>query len=314
MIKVSILIPAFNRAQFLPDMLSSIARQEPFTEEIEWETWIIDNGSTDDTRELVSDWSLRWPTLHLSYTFLPHPGLTNALNQGLELVTGDYVFLTDSDDFWDPKKLRMQLGALRQAHGKTIAHTDLRVVNADGTQIINPSLHFSRFHNKISTRFEDILQRTNVWAGTVLLHRSAIRDLIPIPISLRTQDPWIALVGAFQERLVVVPHVLYNYRQHGNGQTLSLAKQRGSSVPGLFDHIELLTQFKTRYDDQLNASQRDAVVHRLYWLKRELAILWPHANPPVPPEPSGNVALKNRIRIRAGVAKRIFLARHLPWV
>ncbi len=314
MIKISILIPTFNRAQFLPDLLASIAHQESFDEKIELETWIIDNGSTDNTRTLVAIWAARWPEIHLTYTFIPEASRIRALNTGIELITGDYVFLTDSDDFWDPQKLRIQLAALRGSHGKTIAHTDLRTVSADGSQIIDPSLHRSIFRGKMSTRFEDILQRTNVWAGTVLLNRAVIAELFPIPQTLPSQDSWIALYGALHESLMVVPQVLYNYRQHGINQGQTLTKQHKSSVPGLIEHIELLTQFAHRYGSKLTARQRDALVYRRYWLQRELAMVWPNASPPEGCQPWGGVSLKSRIRIRAGIAKRVFLARHLPWV
>ncbi len=293
-------------------MLASIARQEPFREEVELETWIIDNGSTDGTGERMDSWTSQWPLLHVHYMFLSQAGLINALNTGLKLVTGDYVFLTDSDDFWDPKKLRVQLGALLSNPGKRIAHTDLRMVSADGRCVINPSLHASSFHGIVSTRLEDVLHRTNVWAGTVLMARTCLGDIVPFPESLGSQDAWIALCGALEESLMVVPEVLYNYRYHGNNQTLSLIKQHRSSCDGLKDHIELLTQFTARFGDRLTRIQRSLVMYRLYWLHRELLALDPRAGSQPLVTPSGRVPLRERLRIRAGAAKRMFLARYLP--
>ncbi|MBZ9729063.1 glycosyltransferase family 2 protein [Salegentibacter sp. JZCK2] len=92
---ISIIIPAFNRAHMLPVALESVINQTAGN----WELIIIDDGSTDDTRQLIAK--------HLSdkkikYYFQKKAGVSAARNKGVELSRGDYIIFLDSDDKFLP--------------------------------------------------------------------------------------------------------------------------------------------------------------------------------------------------------------------
>ena len=96
---VSVVIPAYNAARFLPDAIASIRQQsyEPL------EIILVDDGSTDETRSLVE----RWPDVR--YLHQQNQGAAAARNAGIQAARGDLLAFLDADDVWTPDHLRLLL-------------------------------------------------------------------------------------------------------------------------------------------------------------------------------------------------------------
>ncbi|HZL89038.1 MAG TPA: glycosyltransferase family 2 protein [Pirellulaceae bacterium] len=104
---VSIILPTYNRAKFLPQAFDSIRAQE-WTD---WELIVVDDGSTDDTRALVHNQS-QDVTQPVRYVYQHNQGPAEARNRGLALASGKYVAFFDSDDVWLPHHLATLADAL----------------------------------------------------------------------------------------------------------------------------------------------------------------------------------------------------------
>ena len=90
---ISIITPTYNRAYILPMLHGSLCRQT--SKDFEW--IIIDDGSTDDTEDLVEQWhDMEFP---LTYILQANGGKHRALNTGMKAVRGDYCMIVDSDDY-----------------------------------------------------------------------------------------------------------------------------------------------------------------------------------------------------------------------
>jgi GT2 family glycosyltransferase len=131
---VSIILPTFNRARFLPQALESIKAQT-FTD---WELIVVDDGSTDNTRELVEELTRGWPQL-VRYHQQENQGAYGARNTGLELAAGEYVAFFDSDDVWLPHHLADCVTALRANPDVGWAFGACRVVDWQTSQTVAPS-------------------------------------------------------------------------------------------------------------------------------------------------------------------------------
>ena len=103
--KVSIILPTYNRAAFLPQALESI-RSQTFTD---WELIVVDDGSTDETETIVRQWSI---PQEIRYVKQPNQGPSAARNAGLDLASGEYIAFFDSDDLWLPHHLHDCVDAL----------------------------------------------------------------------------------------------------------------------------------------------------------------------------------------------------------
>ena len=70
---------------------------------------MIDDGSTDDTRERIRPYMSR-----INYRYQSNQGVSAARNQGLRVASGEFIAFLDSDDVWHPRKLELQLQAFSQ--------------------------------------------------------------------------------------------------------------------------------------------------------------------------------------------------------
>jgi len=106
---VSVVMPTYNRADLLPRTIASILSQD-FGD---FELLIVDDGSTDNTAEVIREIQERDPRLR--YVQLPeNRGIGFARDTGLQHVSGKYIALADSDDLWLPGKLKAQVEVLEK--------------------------------------------------------------------------------------------------------------------------------------------------------------------------------------------------------
>jgi glycosyltransferase involved in cell wall biosynthesis len=109
-LKPSVLLATRNRASILEAVLNEYCRlQAPLGG---WDVVIVDNGSTDRTKDVIHGFRDRLP---ITYCFEPTPGKNAALNAGLPFVTGDLIVFTDDDIFPRPDWL-VELCAAAAAH------------------------------------------------------------------------------------------------------------------------------------------------------------------------------------------------------
>jgi len=115
--KVSIVTISYNQVRYLPRAMASVLSQDyPDVEYI-----VVDPGSTDGSREVISDWAGR-----LSHVVLePDRGPADGLNHGFRLATGDVLGYVNADDALLP-------GAIREAVDYLLANDDVDVVYGDG--------------------------------------------------------------------------------------------------------------------------------------------------------------------------------------
>lgn len=113
---VSVIIPVYNRADYLPECMASVRNQSYQDLEI----LIIDDGSTDGTLELCKQYQKEDSRIRLIAA--DHGGVSSARNRGLDEATGEYIFFVDSDDVIHPQLIQTLLESLVQT-GAAIAGT-----------------------------------------------------------------------------------------------------------------------------------------------------------------------------------------------
>src|ERR1700751_4006514 len=104
--RFSVVIPTYNRSHELRETLSSISKLQVSAT---WEVIVVDNNSSDGTRETILDSAKSFP-VPLHYLFEPEAGRSAALNTGIKLAKGEIVATTDDDVRVEPDWLE-QAGA-----------------------------------------------------------------------------------------------------------------------------------------------------------------------------------------------------------
>jgi len=112
--KVSVIIPIYNRLQYLPAAIGSVLNQTYQ----DFEIIVVDDGSTEDVKGKISEYIKQNPSKKIKYFYQENKGVSAARNRGIKEATGEYIAFLDSDDIWVPEKLSLQTEYL--AKNKTI--------------------------------------------------------------------------------------------------------------------------------------------------------------------------------------------------
>ncbi|WMY76478.1 glycosyltransferase [Buttiauxella selenatireducens] len=96
LMKLSIIIPCYNAADFIEECLESVL---PYANS-DVEIIIVNDGSTDNSNEIIIKTSQRYPEKNLIVINQENAGLSAARNKGLSIASGEYISLLDSDDFY----------------------------------------------------------------------------------------------------------------------------------------------------------------------------------------------------------------------
>ena len=147
---VSVIIPTHNRASLLPRAIESVLSQT----RKDWELVMVDDGSSDNTREVVRSYCEQDGRIH--YLGSPRAGVCAARNTGLARATGRFVAFLDDDDYWLPEKLEHQVEFMEQRPEIGVTYTRATVELAPG--VINGSRLYPK--DLINT-FEDLLNWPN---------------------------------------------------------------------------------------------------------------------------------------------------------
>ena len=134
MARVSVLLTCFNHIDFIGDALDSVRAQE-FTD---YEVIAIDDGSTDGTREWLSEQSDVRAIFNAQ-----NLGTYETLNVGLRLATGEFIAVLNDDDLWRPRKLSRQIEVLDANANVGLVHTGGWFLDGKGDQMEGNPLGFA---------------------------------------------------------------------------------------------------------------------------------------------------------------------------
>lgn len=120
---VSVIIPCYNQAHFLPETIESVLRQTYSRFEI----IVVDDGSSDDTSRIAASYK------EVRAVRQENQGVAQARNRGLRESSGECVVFLDSDDRLRPRALAAGLEALRRAPDAAFSYGSADLIAADGT-------------------------------------------------------------------------------------------------------------------------------------------------------------------------------------
>lgn len=123
---VTVVIPNYNYAKYLPDCLNSILEQSYTPLEV----ILVDDGSTDDSLLIAKRYSDR-----VKIVANEHSGVNAARNLGIKNSNGKYIAFCDSDDLWLTTKIEVQVNFLEANPGFGLVYSGIQIVTEDLTLI-----------------------------------------------------------------------------------------------------------------------------------------------------------------------------------
>ena len=206
---ISVVIPTFDRASVLPRALDSVVRQTRSPAEV----IVVDDGSTDDTADLVER---RFPSVRLLRQV--NRGVSAARNRGIEASESEWIALLDSDDEWWPRKLERQMSALKERPELRVCHTD-EIWIRHGRRVNQRRIH-AKHGGWI---FEHCLPRCAMSPSSIVIHRSVFDEVGMFDEELpacEDYDLWLRICSRYPVLCVDEPLVV----KHG-GHEDQLSRQ-----------------------------------------------------------------------------------------
>lgn len=204
---VSVIMSVYNGEKYLKEAIDSILGQTYGN----FELIIIDDGSTDRSRDIINSYSDRRIRLIVNEANI---GLTRSLNRALEHACGEFIARHDSDDVSMPERFERQVAYLK-------SHPDVAVVGT-GAHIIDESGRMTSKLTAAENADSDISNSNTLIHSTVMFRKSVITGLGGYDVTFRyAQDYDLWLRVSKQHRLANISDPLNQYRVHNGSISLS---------------------------------------------------------------------------------------------
>ena len=200
---VSVIIPTYNYGRFISTALQSVlAQTAPPSEVI-----VVDDGSTDDTRDVVGGFGDR-----VRYVHQPNSGVCAARNRGVKESSGNIIAFMDADDTMEPASLEKQLELFDEA-GVGLVHCGLRLFDHDTGETIELQLQGGE---------DGVADNLLLWEGpsiagpgAIMVTREAFDRVGGFDTDMKVGEDWdfcYRVARIYKVRFV--PEPLVNYRSH----------------------------------------------------------------------------------------------------
>ena len=256
--KFSIIIPAYNVADYLENCVESILKQAYDNYEI----IIVDDGSTDETGK-VADELLR-QSKKINVVHQSNGGASKARNTGMSRATGDYILFLDGDDFWSDSRFLKQI-----ASELTVELVDVIIFG-----------YSYYYDNEIKEspifRLKDLGEATNfgLFNGpnwNKCISKELINKGLSFPEDLVSEDSlYCSSIMKMMKSFSVITSTQYMYRQNRAGSLTNVVKERN-----VLDTLEGLSR---GLSDEKSLSEVKRKALNTYFTISYISIL-PYAKP-----------------------------------
>jgi glycosyltransferase involved in cell wall biosynthesis len=222
---VSVLMAVYNGEKYLRQAVDSVLSQS-FRD---FEFVIIDDGSTDGSHAILQSYADADKRIRLISR--PNKGLTKTLNEGLALCQCELIARMDSDDVCLPTRLEKQLAFLNAHPDVVLVGSQVEFIDPEGCAInLKPGIFLT--HEEIDAAL--LRKGWPLVHPAVMMRRSAVLAIGGYDQDwLTNQDHDLFLRLAEKGRLVNLPDVLLQYRQHFQSISLMKSRQQGDTVEAI---------------------------------------------------------------------------------
>jgi glycosyltransferase involved in cell wall biosynthesis len=224
---VSVVIPCYNQARFLPEAVASVAAQS-FAD---WEIIIVNDGSPDDTSAVARRLMEEHAGRRIRVLEKRNGGLAHARNAGILAATGAYVLPLDADDKIGPAMLEKTVALLESAPGVAVAYTDVAHFGAEEKVVQAAEFNFKKLCENNQLNYCSLLRR-EAWEQAGGYNSNLIWGY----------EDWDLWIGCGEQGLAArrVPGALLQYRVKESSMfTDALARDRELRARIVLNHPAL---------------------------------------------------------------------------
>lgn len=215
-VKVSILIPAFNHGQYIRTCLDSVIQQTYN----DWEAIVIDDGSSDDTPNIIEEYSKRDERIH--FTRQENAGVVATCKRALDKAQGEYANFLASDDAFTKQRLERLVPILDAQKDVCLVCSDVYGMDADGKveqKLMLPQ--FKKFIQESHGRvFADLLEQNFLYSVATLFRRTVAKEVGGIDETIPFLEDWSLWLRLTEKHAIeYCDEPLAYYRQHNQNAT-----------------------------------------------------------------------------------------------
>lgn len=226
---ITILTPTYNRASLLPRLFDSLLRQT--NKDFEW--IVVDDGSTDDTREVVANLKEKCGgAFPMGYVYKANGGKHMAINIGAERARGELLFIADSDDLLTDDALETVENSWHDiSDDKSFAGIAGLDITMDTREVIGSGLP----QEHIDCNAIDIRYRHHVTGDMKEVFRTEVLREFPFPEFAGErfcpeQLVWFRMARRYRLRYINKPIYIADYQPDGITAGITRARMRNPSA------------------------------------------------------------------------------------
>ena len=236
--KLSVIIPIYNVAAWLPETLESVLDQT-FRD---FELILVDDGATDGSAEICDRYAQKDSRVRVIHQ--KNAGVSAARNVGVAAATGEYIGFTDSDDIIE-KDMYAILMSLAEEHGADVVqcqHDRANTLNGADRSHLVQTMTGAEFVRRMFTKTRgDYTNQVALWSK---IYKKELFDGIEFPVGQVYEDEQETYKLCLKAvRLVETPDILYHYIKRENSIITGVsAKKRLDKQRALEDRLDYLPQ------------------------------------------------------------------------
>ncbi len=239
--KISVIIPTYNSARYLPEAIESVLAQSYR----DFEIIVIDDGSTDNTKDVVRPYRDRIIYLHGD-----NAGPSAARNRGIRASSGPYVAFLDADDLWYPDKLKRQLEVFSANRDYDLVHTDASYTRSLSSP---PERTWFSLKKKVSSGsvFSDLLNECFIILSSVVVKRECLERVGLFDQKIgrwEGYDLWLRI--AFERQIGLIETPLYFRRIHETNRFYS------DPLKEVSNYITVMKKWQDRSQDLADSDRK----------------------------------------------------------
>ena len=255
--KVSVIIPTFNRLSLISRAIDSVLKQtfKPF------EIIVVDDGSSDNTSTFIKN---NYKSVKLIKQ--KNLGVSKARNVGIKNSSGDWIALLDSDDEWKKNKLEVQIKSLSEYDYYSVCHTN-EIWIRNGTRVNQKKRH-QKYGGNI---FDKCLDICRISPSSIIFQKNIINEVGWFDENLsicEDYDLWLRITANFKILFIDKPLII-KYGGHSDQLSKSvngIEAYRIKSLENLLSNTRLIKDYKRLAIDMLITKLR---IYKKGLLKRQ---------------------------------------------
>lgn len=230
---ISIVVPVYNAEKYIVEAIQTVKEQTYQN----WEMILVDDGSTDQSRELIKQNLCDHMTL---IALKKHAGTAVARNEGIKQAKGRYLSFLDADDLWDKEKQKKQLDFMKK-NGYAFTYTAFQYIDE------NHKTRSKKIAVPEKLEYKEALKDTRILSIAVLLDLKQIPKETCMMINVMHED--VATWWKIMKRgypAYGLNEVLVYYRRYPNSKTFSKLKSAKHRWE-VYRKVEKLSILKSAY-------------------------------------------------------------------